>query len=156
METALVAKSGKSDKRNNANKDKECYYCKKKGHFKKDCRKRIADEKETANTATAKPATGDTAYSFISINGEVNLVKSGKDDFIGDSGTSRHCVNDKHHFLTYTESKTQVSGVNGNGISPGYGMIRGEHGSRPAGTGTRENLKVVTRTRRVYYDGYPW
>ena len=38
----------------NPNSQKECFYCKKKGHVKADCRKRIADEKAKAKGGGGK------------------------------------------------------------------------------------------------------
>ena len=41
-------KSSSPSNPSNLNSQKECFYCKKKGHVKADCRKRIADEKAKA------------------------------------------------------------------------------------------------------------
>ena len=46
--------SYKSSNPSNLNSQKECFYCKKKGHVKADCRKRIADEKAKAKGGGGK------------------------------------------------------------------------------------------------------
>ena len=47
-------KSSSPSNSSNPNSQKECFYCKKKGHVKADCRKRIADEKAKAKGGGGK------------------------------------------------------------------------------------------------------
>ena len=47
-------KSSSPSNPSNLNSQKECFYCKKKGHVKADCRKRIADEKAKAKGGGGK------------------------------------------------------------------------------------------------------
>ena len=61
---------GKGETKNNVdNKDKECFYCKKKGHVKAECRKRLADLKKAegsnrpAGGTAAQPGSGGAASS---------------------------------------------------------------------------------------------
>ena len=75
----------------------ECYYCKKKGHIKKNCRKLKADqEKKAENTSTAGVATENKP--------ELLLVSSGKlisDLWVLDSGCSFHMCANRDWFDTY-------------------------------------------------------
>jgi transposase InsO family protein len=77
QDTAFVARSN----------DRECFYCHKKGHFKRECRKRIADEKREkerqkgANQHVALAATEEFPADADSV-------------WVIDSGSDRHIVRD--------------------------------------------------------------
>src|SRR3954463_2159639 len=74
-----------------------CYYCKKKGHIKKNCRKLKADqEKKAESTSTAGVATENKP--------ELLSVSSGKpntDLWVLDSGCSFHMCANRDWFDTY-------------------------------------------------------
>ena len=74
-------------------KDKECYYCHKKGHFKHECRKRIADEKrEKERRHAASDRHNQQQHVAMAASeafpADVNTV------WIVDSASDRHIVAD--------------------------------------------------------------
>ena len=54
-------KSSSPNSPSNPNSQRECFYCKKKGHVKADCRKRIADEKAKAKGGGGKTRSAHAA-----------------------------------------------------------------------------------------------
>ena len=54
LESSTSHKSSSPNNPSNPNSQRECFYCKKKGHVKADCRKRIADEKAKAKGGGGK------------------------------------------------------------------------------------------------------
>ena len=89
---ALVA----NQKRGDAKRQLTCHYCKKPGHFKRDCRKFLASQqgkKEAACVAGEKPESDDEA--FVTTHA---LSASSKRNWIVDSGATCHMSNDKEVF----------------------------------------------------------
>lgn len=85
----------------NGKKDDICHYCKKKGHWIKDCRKWIADGKPS------KSKQLDTSHSNValhSVSNEVNLSTSVSDWWV-DNGATRHVTNAKEFFIDYEAFK---------------------------------------------------
>jgi len=111
-EAVLAAKGKNNFRRNNnqreTNRDqketRECFYCKKKGHLQKDCRKRKREKgSESSNVNTDQKKSDEYAFPAIEAE-EVNLTgTSGRNSWIGDSATTRHCANDMRHFTEYRE-----------------------------------------------------
>jgi len=103
---------GRSKSKNR--KDVECYYCHKKGHIKKYCRKFKADQKEgkkSKNPSTAAVATEN--------KGELFSVSSGKpisDSWILNSGCTFHMCANKDWFDTY-EKKDGGEVLMGNNVA---------------------------------------
>jgi len=64
----------------------ECFYCKKKGHFKSECRKRQAK--------LALPSSNEThnksQHHALIIEQKNTEVNNGEEDWLGDSAASRH------------------------------------------------------------------
>jgi len=95
-------------------KDVECYYCHKKGHIKKHCRKFKADQKEGK-----KCENPSTAALTTENKGELFSVSSGKpisDLWILDSGCTFHMCANKHWFDTY-EKKDGGEVLMGNNVA---------------------------------------
>ena len=107
-EAAFKAQPYKKGKDHNQNKGRDgntkkgdCNYCKKPGHWARDCRKKKADE------ANGKPERAHTATSFAWVvqEGEQALIAgSGRDAWIADSGASVHVAWDRNLFVTYTQT----------------------------------------------------
>ena len=91
--------------------DMKCFYCNKLGHIKADCRHRIRDEqaKGTSRVVAFGVSTG-----------------SRSNEWILDSGASRHLTFDKHQLRNYrsVEADTIVTFVNGQqGKAVGQGEV---------------------------------
>ena len=96
-------RGGKSDNRGRSKswsrKDVECYYCHKKGHIKKNCRRFKVDQKERKkpeNTSIAEFATENKAELFS--------ISSGKpisDSWILDFNCTFHMCANRDWFGTY-------------------------------------------------------
>src|SRR5260370_17916914 len=86
----------------------EWMYCHKKGHWIRECRKHISDEKKkNAHVATQK-GKGDLTTVFNGSNSDYT------DAWIGDTGTKFHIVHDRHSFTEYTPlSDEYIKGVGG-------------------------------------------
>jgi len=73
----------------------ECNYCHKKGHWARECRKYLADEKrKNPNTATQK-GKGELASIFSSSNSK------SRNNWIGDMGAEYHIIHDCNSFTEY-------------------------------------------------------
>ena len=96
--------SNKPDKVNS-----ECNYCHKKGHWAKECRKRISDsrKKNNANISTQE-CESNFSFSAYSTPETQNSL------WIGDSGADEHVVSEKTAFISYAETPGRfVTGVGG-------------------------------------------
>ena len=81
----------KSQSKNNKKKKKgKCFYCKKKGHYKSEC-KILQNKKEKQDSCN------NTSKNLVTIISKVNLIK---DDFAWyvDSSAMRHICNKKEFF----------------------------------------------------------
>jgi hypothetical protein len=101
-------KAAAAPAQNNGSKERrECYYCKKKGHLKKDCRKLKKDqETEKANEEGERERSSSKAsMAYIPEDVDTALKASNGNAssiwFI-DSGASNHVTSEKRLFSTYT------------------------------------------------------
>ncbi|KAH9699128.1 hypothetical protein KPL71_024224 [Citrus sinensis] len=81
-------------------KKRKCFYCKKQGHYIRDCAEKNKDEKErTGDAAVASDDSSDDGYHSADL-----LVASNsniKGQWVLDSGCSLHLCPDKNLFHTY-------------------------------------------------------
>jgi hypothetical protein len=77
-------------------KDRECWHCGKKGHFKADCRRRLTEPKESK-----KEESRDVPCSY----GVFSNKRSG---WIGDSGAYTHITGRREWFSDLTPIKTET------------------------------------------------
>jgi len=85
----------------NSSSDKKkltCFYCKKKGHIKKDCYKLKNDNK---NNKVYKCETNESESAVMIVNHALNVAGSKKTDWIVDSGATSHMSNDLNKFVDY-------------------------------------------------------
>ncbi len=87
----------------------ECIYCHKKGHWKSECQTRIRDERSARQGFPGRPAVAFGASTHI----------EDSDDWVVDSGASRHLTPDRRLFSNYRSmaSSTTVTFVNGHQAS---------------------------------------
>ena len=102
-----------SSSNNNSKKDKTCFYCKKKGHFKQECRfwKKMKNDHAGSsgkiNVAEAQEKELQNLVAMvsemqISMVTEVNIASvSNTNDWWYDSGATIHICNDKNQFKHY-------------------------------------------------------
>ncbi|KAE8239874.1 hypothetical protein A4X13_0g8029 [Tilletia indica] len=96
-----------------ASKKVKCHYCKKLGHYKNDCRKRIADEgkgKERAAYANEQHIYMGQAMVCAETQGPRSQLT-----FVIDSGATRHIVTDRRWFTRYepVEAGRVITTANG-------------------------------------------
>lgn len=119
-------------------KREECFFCKKTGHRKKDCRKHKAWLEKQGDKNKGGGESGTKAPDKVNTVGETNFLflvggKSAK-GWIIDSGATRHVVHDKEFFTELDETyRSSVELANGqaagvNGIGKGNLTFMGENG----------------------------
>ena len=81
-------------------RDVTCYYCNKKGHFKRECRKLARDLKtrEQSKTERGCPASTDLDGMLVAGIDLALSAKAGHDNWIVDSGATCHMSNNENLF----------------------------------------------------------
>lgn len=111
-EEALVLRYSKSKKAegtqqftNQNKKEDVCNYCKKKGHWVRDCRKWIKDGKPNKQkTGEVKSMVHDTLQVICE---EVNAIQDDNvDDWYIDNGATRHVCNNRNIFKNFEKFDT--------------------------------------------------
>ena len=104
---------GKNRDGSSRSSSKECYYCKKKGHMQRDCRKKQADEKaekeakekknqsSTSSKANTKSADGKPSKEEAYLTVHTAFLSATEDGWYIDSGATRHMCNVRHLFSEY-------------------------------------------------------
>ena len=88
-----------------------CHYCKKPGHFKRDCRKFIASQKKQHG---ASPAEAKTDEALATVHA---LTTTSKGSWIIDSGATCHMSNDRDLFVELRELEKPQEVILGDGHS---------------------------------------
>jgi hypothetical protein len=116
MENIALSANSNND-RNNVKKNFACFYCKKKGHYMRECRKKMYDERnrgypaEQEHSAAANWSTSPWALTMLNrqINRlEVNSIESNPNLWILDSGASIHLTGSKNNFAVQNEMNRDV------------------------------------------------
>lgn len=120
---------------------RKCFYCNKKGHYKRDCRKRKMDEQRKEVKGTSREQRTESANVARERKSEAQSESSDGDDdddelaltvdapsssqgWIVDSGASCHMTGDKSLFLSYKEvAPREVAVANGRHLT---GIARGK------------------------------
>ena len=109
---AMFSKKCSDQKKNNFPKNFQWHYCKKTGHFARDCYKKKADSRNTPTNSTARMAEGvpEAGVENPEIATEIALSagspSSTKNDSWIDSGASQHMTPDKKGmdaYITFTK-----------------------------------------------------
>ncbi|XP_073817619.1 uncharacterized protein [Musca autumnalis] len=96
---ALVINEKYSKSKNvSTKKDSICHYCKKKGHWIKECRKWIADGKPFKS----QPVKNHTHVALHAMSNEVNIADSSLEWWF-DNGATKHVTNSDKYFVKYEE-----------------------------------------------------
>ena len=95
---------------------KTCHFCKKPGHFKRDCRKYLTQEekKQSTNAADATAASKSDSEEEVFVATHA-LTASSKRDWIVDSGATCHVCNDQQLFSELRTLKTAQQVTLGDG-----------------------------------------
>ena len=107
-----VQKTGGFKKFNNK-KNKACFHCGKKGHYIKDCRIKIAEDKRNKDNSSGQSAQANIVVkedmNFVAMVTELNMAtNAGTMDWFLDSGATIHVCNNKEFFSTYIEDDSEV------------------------------------------------
>ncbi|GLV40239.1 hypothetical protein CBL_07165 [Carabus blaptoides fortunei] len=133
--------------------EKACYYCKKKGHFKAECRKRQKDlassggkSKEAASKAAGN-RRGDRGgdHSFVIVErASIVSVANTSNEWLVDSGCTSHMTSNRNLFseLKTTKRVVQLAGRDHSIPVTGIGTVRFRCNT-PDGTEFNASLKEV-------------
>ena len=104
---ALISSRGTELKKTHDLKKIKCHYCKRKGHFARDCFKRKADQRRPSNAEFANKAEGvSMKYPAVALASGGASMKS--DEWWIDSGASQHMTPDKKGMVEYKSFKSPV------------------------------------------------
>ena len=106
---ALTVSSQRNPK---GSKSYKCHFCHKPGHFKKDCRKYLAQQKQAANPAVTK--TESDGEALVATHA---LTATSKGSWIIDSGATCHMCNDETAFDELRPLETPLQVTLGDGRS---------------------------------------
>ena len=113
--TQYTADSRKALVANRKTKQFTCHFCKKPGHFKRDCRKFLASQKkQVANTAEGREGSGSDGEVLVTTHALATTSRAG---WIVDSGATCHMCNDEAHFIELRQLKTPHEVTLGDGRS---------------------------------------
>ena len=118
VQEALVVKSdrqrqGSQTKTNNkwSRKEDKCNYCKKRGHWVRDCKKWISDGRPAKNKTEGDAQTSacNTQVALFSICNEVCAAEANITDWWVDNGATRHVTNRSELFVEFKEFENPCS-----------------------------------------------
>jgi len=84
-------------------KDIECFYCNKKGHLKKDCRKRKRDEKDKEPDSEQPSGASEKKYAVVA-----QSDRSTTDSWLFDSGASFHMTGNLEWIRDYRKFSNKI------------------------------------------------
>lgn len=94
----------------NGQYNETCFYCNEPGHFKRECPKLnqnengVQEERSAANFASTVIPSAD--FTFCMMAGDSETCKIGGTDFVLDSGSTVHIINDADLFESQTDLPT--------------------------------------------------
>ena len=88
-----------------------CHYCKKPGHFKRDCRKFLASQRKQQAASTAEAKNGEEGLVTI----HALATTTSKGSWIVDSGATCHMSNNRDLFVNLRELQTPQEVTLGDG-----------------------------------------
>ena len=102
--------------------ERECFYCGKKGHLRKDCHKRLRDEKAAGHGLQQQ----QRQQAPVLVSKEVALAAQGlrcEQEWVLDSGASRHITNDSSKMFNMRRLDMEVAITFGNGAQSKASVI---------------------------------
>jgi len=126
-ESALNTYDITAAKNSNISRQRECFFCKKPGHVKKDCRAwkaKISELKKLGKYQKAKTAVMDDDSSS-DVAFKVNVDTLSSTGWYIDSGATSHMTNDRSFFTEFHTKNEKVTVANGQfmmseGVGDGY------------------------------------
>lgn len=119
--------------------DSECHYCRKTGHWKAECRKRMSDEKK----AEAKSSEEGNACLVSDYAFSIHPANVSSHEIIADSGACRHMTGNRHWFLSLRRLESPIA------LRTADGVIHATHeGDIPVET----SVDGKTWTRNTWKD----
>lgn len=84
----------------------ECHYCKKKGHYKSECRRWLAKQKSFSDDNKQTSFSNDKKQKHQALAVEQKNVTAviNEEDWLGDSAASRHMSFRRDWFTTFQEN----------------------------------------------------
>lgn len=88
----------------------ECHYCKKKGHYKSECRKWLAKQKSFSDDNKQTSFSNDKKQKHQALAVEQKNVTAviNEEDWLGDSAASRHMSFRRDWFTTFQENNDEA------------------------------------------------
>lgn len=107
--------------RKKSDNGKRCYYCKQDGHIKKECRKLRHDQRDQHALKSQSTDVSRKDQAYMAFSGDQPVLSN--EEWIVDSGASRHMTPDKFLLTHYVALDTPLEVTLGDGsTTKGYGL----------------------------------
>lgn len=118
---------GRQGEKKSQRKKGNCFHCGKQGHFKSECRKRIAEEARQGSSANAAKSESEppVAFSQVFSASSAPLEKS-EDKWLGDSGASEHMCTKREAFVTFEHFPEKAKSVSMGNNAKIYAIGKGD------------------------------
>lgn len=133
QEALVINEKYSKIKNASSKKDSICHYCKKKGHWIKECRKWIADGKPSKS----QQVKNHTHVALHAMSNEVNIADSSLEWWF-DNGATKHVTNSDKYFVEYEEFE-----------QPNSIQSAGKECLKAIGKGKIEMLSKVNNKERI-------